>query len=309
MQNRPTPNRLADETSPYLLQHAWNPVDWYPWGPEALERARAEDKPILLSIGYAACHWCHVMAHESFEDAETAALMNEQFVCVKVDREERPDLDGIYMDAVQAMTGQGGWPMTVFLTPEGGPFYAGTYFPKLDRPGMPSFRKVLLAVADAWAGRREDARRQGAKLVELIGGRQATLPGGGTDGDGQPAETVLREAFEGLRRSFDATWGGFGPAPKFPQPMTLELLLRCQLRGFDGALDMAALTLDRMAAGGIFDQLGGGFHRYSTDGRWLVPHFEKMLYDNAQLVRVYTHAWQLTGRARYREIAGRTADY
>src|SRR6266508_1430938 len=261
MQNRPTPNRLADETSPYLLQHAWNPVDWYPWGPEALERARAEDKPILLSIGYAACHWCHVMAHESFEDAETAALMNEQFVCVKV-----------------------------------------------DRPGMPSFRKVLLAVADAWAGRREDARRQGAKLVELIVA-QATLPGGGTDGDGQPDEAVLREAFEGLRRSFDATWGGFGPAPKFPQPMTLELLLRCQLRGFDGALDMAALTLDRMAAGGIFDQLGGGFHRYSTDGRWLVPHFEKMLYDNAQLVRVYTHAWQLTGRARYRGIAGRTADY
>ena len=309
MEQRPTPNRLADETSPYLLQHAWNPVDWYPWGPEALARARAEDKPILLSVGYAACHWCHVMAHESFEDAETAALMNEHFVCVKVDREERPDLDGIYMDAVQAMTGQGGWPMTVFLTPEGGPFYAGTYYPKLDRPGLPSFRKVLLAVADAWAGRREDARRQGAKLVELIGGRQATLPGGGTDGDGQPDETVLREAFEGLRRSFDATWGGFGPAPKFPQPMTLELLLRCQLRGFDGALDMAALTLDRMAAGGIFDQLGGGFHRYSTDGRWLVPHFEKMLYDNAQLVRVYTHAWQLTGRARYRGIAGRTADY
>ena len=309
MEQRPTPNRLADETSPYLLQHAWNPVDWYPWGPEALARARAEDKPILLSVGYAACHWCHVMAHESFEDAETAALMNEHFVCVKVDREERPDLDGIYMDAVQAMTGQGGWPMTVFLTPEGGPFYAGTYYPKLDRPGLPSFRKVLLAVADAWAGRREDARRQGAKLVELIGGRQATLPGGGTDGDGQPDETVLREAFEGLRRSFDATWGGFGPAPKFPQPMTLELLLRCQLRGFDGALDMATLTLDRMAAGGIFDQLGGGFHRYSTDGRWLVPHFEKMLYDNAQLVRVYTHAWQLTGRARYRGIAGRTADY
>ena len=308
MEQRPTPNRLAGETSPYLLQHAWNPVDWYPWGPEALERARAEDKPILLSVGYAACHWCHVMAHESFEDAETAALMNEHFVCVKVDREERPDLDGIYMDAVQAMTGQGGWPMTVFLTPEGGPFYAGTYFPKLDRLGMPSFRKVLLAVADAWAGRREDARRHGAKLVELIAA-QAALPGAGADGDGQPDETMLREAFEGLRRSFDATWGGFGPAPKFPQPMTLELLLRCQLRGFDGALDMAALTLDRMAAGGIFDQLGGGFHRYATDGRWLVPHFEKMLYDNAQLVRVYTHAWQLTGRARYRGIAGRTADY
>jgi uncharacterized protein len=306
MEQRPTPNRLAGETSPYLLQHAWNPVDWYPWGPDALERAGAEDKPILLSIGYAACHWCHVMAHESFEDAETAALMNQHFVCVKVDREERPDLDGIYMDAVQAMTGQGGWPMTVFLTPEGAPFYAGTYFPKLERPGLPSFSRVLLAVADAWERRREDARRQGAQLVELIAA-QATLPGAG--GDGQPDEAVLREAFEGLRRSFDASWGGFGPAPKFPQPMTLELLLRCHLRGFDGALDMATLTLDRMAAGGIFDQLGGGFHRYSTDGRWLVPHFEKMLYDNAQLVRVYLHAWQLTGRARYREVAARTADY
>jgi hypothetical protein len=306
MEQRPTPNRLAGETSPYLLQHAWNPVDWYPWGPEALERARAQDRPILLSVGYAACHWCHVMAHESFEDAETAALMNQHFVCVKVDREERPDLDGIYMDAVQAMTGQGGWPMTVFLTPEGAPFYAGTYFPKLERPGMPSFSRVLLAVADAWERRREDARRQGAQLVELIAA-QAALPGAG--GDGQPDEAVLREAFEGLRRSFDASWGGFGPAPKFPQPMTLELLLRCHLRGFDGALDMATLTLDRMAAGGIFDQLGGGFHRYSTDGRWLVPHFEKMLYDNAQLVRVYLHAWQLTGRARYREVAARTADY
>jgi uncharacterized protein len=306
MEQRATPNRLADETSPYLLQHAWNPVDWYPWGPEALARARAEDKPILLSVGYAACHWCHVMAHESFEDADTAALMNEHFVCVKVDREERPDLDGIYMDAVQAMTGQGGWPMTVFLTPEGGPFYAGTYFPKLDRAGLPGFRKVLLAVADAWAGRREDARRQGARLVELIA-TQAALPG--AEGDGQPDDTVLQEAFEGLRRAFDATWGGFGPAPKFPQPMTLELLLRCHRRGFDGALDMATLTLDRMAAGGIFDQLGGGFHRYSTDGRWLVPHFEKMLYDNAQLVRVYTHAWQLTGADRYRRIAARTADY
>ncbi|HEX8930918.1 MAG TPA: thioredoxin domain-containing protein, partial [Actinomycetota bacterium] len=299
-------NRLADETSPYLLQHKDNPVDWQPWGERALAEARERDVPLLVSIGYSACHWCHVMAHESFEDSETAAEMNEHFVCVKVDREERPDLDGIYMDAVQAMTGQGGWPMTVFLTPEGAPFYAGTYFPKLDRPGMPSFQRVLLAVADAWERRREDARRQGAQLVELIAA-QATLPGAG--GDGRPDEAVLREAFEGLRRSFDASWGGFGPAPKFPQPMTLELLLRCHLRGFDGALDMATLTLDRMAAGGIFDQLGGGFHRYSTDGRWLVPHFEKMLYDNAQLVRVYLHAWQLTGRARYREVAARTADY
>jgi uncharacterized protein YyaL (SSP411 family) len=306
MSDQPAPNRLIDETSPYLLQHAHNPVDWYPWGPEALERARAEDKPILLSIGYAACHWCHVMAHESFEDAETAAQMNEQFVCVKVDREERPDLDGIYMDAVQAMTGHGGWPMTVFLTPQGGPFYAGTYYPRVDRPGMPSFRRVLAAVADAWARRRDDVRRQGDQVVEVLAAQAGALGG---DGDGQLGEETLGQAFEGLRGAFDATWGGFGAAPKFPQPMTLEFLLRCHLRGFPGALDMARLTLDRMAAGGIFDQVGGGFHRYSTDGRWLVPHFEKMLYDNAQLVRLSTHAWQLTGDDRYRRVATRTADY
>jgi uncharacterized protein len=303
---QPTPNRLIDETSPYLLQHAHNPVDWYPWGPEALERARAEDRPILLSIGYAACHWCHVMAHESFEDAETAALMNRHFVCVKVDREERPDLDGIYMDAVQAMSGHGGWPMTVFLTPEGGPFFAGTYYPKVDRPGMPSFAKVLAAVADAWANRREDARRQGAQVVQVIAAQAGGLA---ADGDGQPREEMLGQAFDGLRRAFDGSWGGFGMAPKFPQPMTLEFLLRCHRRGFEGALEMARLTLDRMADGGIFDQLGGGFHRYSTDGRWLVPHFEKMLYDNALLVRLYTHAWQLTGADRYRRTAARTADY
>ena len=302
---RETPNRLIHETSPYLLQHAHNPVDWYPWGPEALERARAEDKPILLSVGYAACHWCHVMAHESFEDAETAALINRHFVAVKVDREERPDLDGVYMDAVQAMTGQGGWPMTVFLTPEGGPFFAGTYFPKVDRPGLPSFARVLTAVADAWRDRRDDARRQGAQVVEALANQAGALRG--TPGPVQ--EATLREAFEGLRRAFDPRWGGFGAAPKFPQPMTLEFLLRCHLRGDQGALDMAELTLNRMASGGIFDQLGGGFHRYSTDERWLVPHFEKMLYDNAQLVRVYTHAWQLTGFSRYRRIAGRTADY
>jgi len=306
MTDQPSPNRLIDETSPYLLQHAHNPVDWYPWGPEALERARAEDKPILLSIGYAACHWCHVMAHESFEDDETAAQMNRDFVNVKVDREERPDLDGIYMDAVQAMTGQGGWPMTVFLTPEGGPFYAGTYYPKLDRPGMPSFRRVLAAVTDAWAQRRDDVRRQGDQVVQVLAAQSGALGGAG---DGQLGEETLRQAFEGLRGAFDPTWGGFGPAPKFPQPMTLEFLLRCDLRGFEGALDMVRLTLDRMAAGGIFDQLGGGFHRYSTDGRWLVPHFEKMLYDNALLVRLYTHAWQRTGEDRYRRVAGRTADY
>jgi uncharacterized protein len=306
MTGQPAPNRLIGETSPYLLQHAHNPVDWYPWGPEALERARAEDKPILLSIGYAACHWCHVMAHESFEDPETAAEMNQQFVCVKVDREERPDLDGIYMDAVQAMTGHGGWPMTVFLTPEGGPFYAGTYYPKLDRPGMPSFRRVLAAVADAWARRRDDARRQGDQVVQVLAAQSGALGG---DGQAQLEEGTLRQAFEGLRGVFDPAWGGFGPAPKFPQPMTLEFLLRCSLRGYEGALDMVRLSLDRMAAGGIFDQVGGGFHRYSTDGRWLVPHFEKMLYDNAQLVRLYTHAWQRTGDDRYRRVAARTADY
>jgi uncharacterized protein YyaL (SSP411 family) len=307
MTSQPAANRLAGETSPYLLQHAHNPVDWYPWGPEALERARAEDRPILLSIGYAACHWCHVMAHESFEDPETAAQMNERFVCVKVDREERPDLDGIYMDAVQAMTGHGGWPMTVFLTPEGSPFYAGTYYPKVDRPGMPSFRRVLAAVADAWDNRRDDARRQGEQVVQVLAAQAGQL--GGADSQAQLDEGTLRQAFDGLRSAFDPNWGGFGPAPKFPQPMTLEFLLRCSLRGYPGALDMARLTLDKMAAGGIFDQVGGGFHRYSTDGRWLVPHFEKMLYDNAQLVRLYTHAWQRTGDDRYRRVATRTANY
>ena len=309
-------NRLEGEASPYLLQHAYNPVDWYPWGNEALERARAEDKPILLSIGYAACHWCHVMERESFEDDETAALMNRDFVAVKVDREERPDLDAVYMTAVQAMTGQGGWPMTVFLTPEGAPFFAGTYFPKDDRVGLPSFRKVLVAIADAWRNRRDDVGKQAGQIVEHLA-QAVGLPGrgdsgGGDAGDGAGGalrEGLLRQAFGGLRQEFDEQWGGFGGAPKFPQPMTLEFLLRCHLRGLDGALEMAELTLNRMASGGIFDQVGGGFHRYSTDGRWLVPHFEKMLYDNAQLVRLYTHAWQVTGVARYRRIASRTADY
>ncbi|HEV3496688.1 MAG TPA: thioredoxin domain-containing protein, partial [Actinomycetes bacterium] len=231
MTEQPAPNRLIGETSPYLLQHAHNPVDWYPWGPEALERARAEDKPILLSIGYAACHWCHVMAHESFEDAETAAQMNRDFVCVKVDREERPDLDGIYMDAVQAMTGHGGWPMTVFLTPEGSPFYAGTYYPKVDWMGMPSFRRVLAAVADAWARGRDDVRRQGAQVVEVLAAQSGGLGG---DGDGQLAPETLAQAFEGLRGAFDSTWGGFGPAPKFPQPMTLEFCSAATCAGSRG---------------------------------------------------------------------------
>ncbi len=298
-------NRLAGETSPYLLQHADNPVDWYPWGQEALDLAAQRDQPILLSIGYAACHWCHVMAHESFEDPRTAALMNEHFVCVKVDREERPDLDAIYMTAVQAMTGQGGWPMTVFLTPEGEPFFAGTYFPREDRLGMPAFEKVLRAIADAWRERRDEARSQGRQVAEHVAMQTRALNEvtGGLD------EEVLREAFEGVRKAFDPEWGGFGGAPKFPQPMTLDFLLRCHLRGWPDALEMVGRTLDRMATGGIFDQLGGGFHRYSTDHRWLVPHFEKMLYDNAQLVRLYARAWQVTGAERYRQVSRRTADY
>jgi uncharacterized protein YyaL (SSP411 family) len=297
-------NRLAGEASPYLLQHAHNPVDWYPWGAEALERARTEDRPILLSIGYAACHWCHVMERESFEDPETAALMNEHFVCVKVDREERPDLDAVYMDAVQAMTGSGGWPMTVFLTPEGHPFYGGTYFPNEDRHGLPSFGRVLGAVAHAWRNRREELTQQGQKLTAAVGrmtaARESTDP---------LSEDALRDAFSGLVRAFDRSWGGFGGAPKFPQPMTLEFLLRAHLRRYPGALEMVETTLDRMAAGGMYDQVGGGFHRYSVDGRWHVPHFEKMLYDNAQLARLYLHAWQVTGHHRCRSVATEILDY
>ena len=297
-------NRLAHETSPYLLQHATNPVDWYPWGEEALERARTEDKPILLSIGYAACHWCHVMERESFEDPETAALMNERFVSIKVDREERPDLDAIYMDAVQALTGSGGWPMTAFLTPDGRPFFAGTYFPNEDRHGLPSFRRVLSAIADAWANRRAEAELQSAEVTEAISRT------GRVGASSEPlTEEIPRAAFERLRAAFDPRWGGFGRAPKFPQPMTLEFCLRRHLRGVPEALDLVTTTLDRMAAGGIFDQLGGGFHRYSTDERWLVPHFEKMLYDNALLIRLYVHAWQVTGWERYREVVARTCDY
>jgi uncharacterized protein YyaL (SSP411 family) len=297
-------NRLAGETSPYLLQHAHNPVDWFPWGPEALERARTDDKPILLSIGYAACHWCHVMERESFEDPDTAALMNERFVSIKVDREERPDVDAIYMDAVQALTGSGGWPMTVFCTPEGEPFYGGTYFPDEDRHGMPSFRRVLTAVAEAWRDRRDEALRQGQALTRAIA-RQAEVPAS----DEPLGEAVLRAAFDGLRRGFDETWGGIGGAPKFPQPMTWEFVLRCHLRGLPDAGTMARRTLDRMAAGGMYDQLGGGFHRYSVDGRWHVPHFEKMLYDNAQLALLFLHGWQVLGVDRYREVCIETLEY
>ena len=294
-------NRLAAETSPYLLQHADNPVDWYPWGEDAFERARAEDKPILLSVGYAACHWCHVMEHESFEDAETAQLMNERFVCVKVDREERPDVDGLYMEAVVSLTGHGGWPMTVFLTPEGNPFWGGTYFPPEPRFNMPSFRQILLAISEAYTTRREELERAAGKLVEAI-----------RAGAEQPPSTepltseLLTRAVSALRAQFDPANGGFGAAPKFPPASTLELLLRT---GRDDALEMVRVTLDHMAAGGMHDLVGGGFHRYSVEETWLVPHFEKMLYDNALLASVYVHAWVVLGEERYRRIAEETLDY
>jgi uncharacterized protein YyaL (SSP411 family) len=297
-------NRLAGETSPYLLQHADNPVDWHPWGEEIFERARAEDKPILLSIGYSACHWCHVMEHESFEDAGTAALMNERFVNVKVDREERPDVDAIYMDAVVALTGQGGWPMTVFLTPEGEPFWGGTYFPPEPRQGMPAFRDVLNGVAEAYAERRGDVARQAAQLVEAIE-RSSLVPP-----SYEPLTSgLLTEAVSTLGQQFDPRHGGFGGAPKFPPASTLEFLLRMHLRGSATALVMATKTLDEMAAGGMYDQLGGGFHRYSVDAHWLVPHFEKMLYDNALLASAYLHGWLATGTPRYREVVEETLDY
>jgi uncharacterized protein YyaL (SSP411 family) len=297
-------NRLADATSPYLLQHADNPVDWHPWDEEALSKAAAEDRPIFLSIGYAACHWCHVMERESFEDDDTASFLNANFVPIKVDREERPDLDAIYMDAVQSMTGQGGWPLSAFLTPEGKPFFAGTYFPKQPSHGMPSFRQVLEGIADAWRERRDDVERQGGQVVDAIA-RASSL----TESPEPLTDEITSAALAELRRSFDETWGGFGSAPKFPQPMTLEFVLRMALRGAPDTLPMLTTTLDRMAAGGMYDQLGGGFARYSTDATWLVPHFEKMLYDNAQLAQLYTRAWLVTGEKRFRRIATETLEY
>ena len=298
-------NHLQNETSPYLLQHVDNPVDWYPWGEEAMRLANEHDKPILLSIGYAACHWCHVMAHESFEDEATAAQMNAEFINVKVDREERPDIDSIYMQAVNAMVGRGGWPMTVFLTPDGKPFYAGTYFPDEPRHGMPSFRQILTGVTQAWQRDRENVVGSASEVAEQL----QALSGVGFEE--QPLDKeILRSALGGLGQRFDATWGGFGEAPKFPQPMTIEFLLRESLRGEgDHALEMAEVTLKKMAEGGMYDQIGGGFARYSVDHRWLVPHFEKMLYDNAQLARVYLHAWQVTGNDFYRRITQETLDY
>jgi hypothetical protein len=298
-------NRLASSTSPYLLQHAHNPVDWYPWGGEALARARAEDKPILLSIGYAACHWCHVMERESFEDEATARLMNESFVCIKVDREERPDLDDIYMAATLALNhGQGGWPMTVFLTPEQEPFFAGTYFPPEDRYGRPGFPSLLRQIAQAWGNDRDGLRGQGAQLADYLRRTAAPAPGSSIGAD------ELRLALAQHAAEFDERFGGFGHAPKFPPATALMLLLRCHRRLGDAhALAMVRKTLDEMARGGMYDQVGGGFHRYSVDEQWLVPHFEKMLYDNALLARAYVEGWQATGDAFYRRIAAEILDY
>jgi len=299
-------NRLANETSPYLRQHADNPVDWYPWGPEAFDAARATNRPVLLSIGYSACHWCHVMAHESFEDPATAELMNRLFVNVKVDREERPDVDAIYMEATQAMTGSGGWPMTVFLDHDGAPFYCGTYFPRVGRGNMPSFAQLCGAIDDAWQHRRDGVAEQAQKLTDYLRRRPKL---GGPDDD-RPGLADVDAATANLLRHHDARWGGFGGAPKFPQSMSVDLLLRHHLRtGSADSLAAATRSLDAMCAGGMYDHLGGGFARYSVDDQWLVPHFEKMLYDNALLLRPYLHAWQLTGDPAYRRVVDETVAY
>jgi uncharacterized protein YyaL (SSP411 family) len=298
-------NNLINETSPYLLQHAHNPVDWYPWGPEALSRSRSEDKPILLSIGYSACHWCHVMEHESFENEEIAQLMNENFVCIKVDREERPDLDTIYMNAVQMMTGHGGWPMTVFLTPDLKPFYGGTYFPPTDRHGIPAFPRVLLALADSYRNRKDDLVNSANQITAELKRMNRFHPSGE-----MLTTEVLNQAFSGLAAGFDGTHGGFGRAPKFPPSMSLMFLLRQHKRtGSTDALKMIDLTLEKMASGGMYDHLGGGFARYSVDARWLVPHFEKMLYDNALLARIYLYAYQATRKPLYRKVAEEIFEY
>jgi uncharacterized protein YyaL (SSP411 family) len=298
-------NHLIDETSPYLKQHANNPVDWYPWGPEALERARRLDRPIFLSIGYSACHWCHVMEHESFEDPEVAQILNEHFVSIKVDREERPDLDQIYMTAVQMMTGQGGWPMSMFLTPDLKPFYGGTYFPPKDNFGRPSFKRLLSAIVESWQTRRQEITEQAGQITEHLQKGDRLEPSEGNLGPGMIQNLVTM-----LGRAFDSTYGGFGQAPKFPHPMELRVLLRAWKRfGDEQALHMARVTLDRMAMGGIYDHLGGGFHRYSTDQRWLVPHFEKMLYDNALLTVAYLEAYQASGESLYREVVEETLEY
>ena len=297
-------NRLAESTSPYLLQHKDNPVEWWPWCEEAFAEARRRNVPVLLSIGYAACHWCHVMAHESFEDDAVAAVMNEHFINIKVDREERPDVDAVYMEAVQAMTGHGGWPMTAFLTPSGAPFFCGTYYPPTPRYGMPSFRQVLLSVAAAWRDRRGDIERAGAHIVKQLAERPGPPAGG------QVSPEVLDIAATSLHREYDAQLGGFGGAPKFPPSMCLEFLLRRYARTRDrDSLDMVTVTCERMARGGIYDQLGGGFARYSVDAAWVVPHFEKMLYDNALLLRVYAHLWRITESALAARVVRETAEF
>ncbi|WP_019072816.1 thioredoxin domain-containing protein [Streptomyces hokutonensis] len=299
------PNRLAHETSPYLLQHADNPVDWWPWSEAAFDEARRANKPVLLSVGYSSCHWCHVMAHESFEDDPTADYLNEHFVSIKVDREERPDVDAVYMEAVQAATGQGGWPMTVFLTPDAEPFYFGTYFPPAPRHGMPSFRQVLEGVRSAWTDRRDEVAEVAGKITRDLSQREIDY--GGTEA---PGKEELAQALLGLTREYDPQRGGFGGAPKFPPSMVVEFLLRHHARtGSEGALEMAQDTCERMARGGIYDQLGGGFARYSVDREWVVPHFEKMLYDNALLCRVYAHLWRSTGSELARRVAVETADF
>jgi hypothetical protein len=299
-------NRLAKESSPYLLQHRDNPVDWYPWGDEAIERARSEDRPIFLSIGYSACHWCHVMEHESFESETIAHVLNGNFVAIKVDREERPDLDQIYMNAVQMLTGHGGWPMSVFLTPELKPFYGGTYWPPQSSRGMPGFDQILAAVIDAWKNRREQALNAAEQLTAEL-----QNVGAATGGDAEALKvSLINAAAVQLRKAFDNTYGGFGQAPKFPHPMDLQLLVRAWHRsGQQGPLDMVRLSLDRMAAGGIYDHLGGGFARYSVDARWLVPHFEKMLYDNALLSGAYLEAFLVTGDANYARVLRETLNY
>ena len=288
-------NRLAQEKSPYLLQHRNNPVDWYPWGAEAFEKAKQEDKPILLSVGYSTCHWCHVMAHESFEDEETAKALNESFICIKVDREERPDVDAVYMRICQTLTGSGGWPMTVFLTPEQKPFFAGTYFPPHSRYGQMGLIELARQVAHLWKTERENLLRSADKITASVSAHSSK--------SGEVREKLLDDAYESLRRSFDKTWGGFGAAPKFPTPHNLLFLMQ------HGDTEMVDATLTAMVRGGIFDQIGGGFSRYSTDERWLTPHFEKMLYDNALLLLVYTQAHERTQNVLYAEIARRTADY
>ena len=298
-------NRLAGESSPYLRQHADNPVDWHPWGDDAFAEARRTSRPVLLSVGYSACHWCHVMAHESFEDPETADLMNRWFVSVKVDREERPDVDAIYMDAVTTLAGRGGWPMTVFLDPEGLPFHAGTYWPKRERGGMPSFRQVLTAVHEAWTDRRDDLTEMGSRVLDRMAIHADLEPG-----EHLPPINTLEQAVGVLRSQHDPHWGGFGGAPKFPQTMSLEALLRRQVAAPDPSLaGVIETTLDAMASGGMADQVGGGFARYSVDERWLVPHFEKMLYDNALLARTYLHAWQVLGHDRWLQVAEEAIGY